>query len=50
MKDAFFLANKSIISNRYKRFLVSLEKIEKSDIMNIHKGSESEWTKRHIMM
>ncbi len=34
--------NKTIISIRFKRFLIMLEKIGKSDIINIHKGSESE--------
>ena len=42
MKDAFFLVNKTIISIRFKRFFVRLEKIGKSDIININKGSESE--------
>ena len=34
--------NKTIISIRFKRFFVRLEKIGKSDIININKGSESE--------
>ena len=38
MKDAFFLVNKTIISIRYERFLIMLEKIGKSDIISIHKG------------
>ena len=36
------MSNETIISIRIKRFLIMLEKIRKSDIMNIHKGSESE--------
>lgn len=40
--NLFSCANETIISIRYERFLIMLEKIGKSDIINIHKGSESE--------